>query len=573
MLDTKIINGTLVDGSGNARYRGDVGIRGGRIVALGAIDEDATEIIDATGLIVAPGFVDVHTHYDAQVFWDPTLSPSCYHGVTTVFGGFCGFSIAPLSPESADYLLPMLARVEGMPLESLQQGVPWDWSSFGSYLDRIDGTLALNAGFFAGHSALRRLVMGTRAIGEQASGDDLDAMKQLLDASLREGALGFSTTISVTHNDADGKPVPSRHAAREELLALAAVCREHEGTGLEMVVGDFNDNAVELMADLSLAAQRPINWNVMAINSTAEHEQRMVEKQLAASDYAQRKGARVVALTVPQTMTIRINLLSGFVFDAFPGWNRLFDLAPAERMQKLRDPEFRAYLHERATSKDAAGFAMLARWEYMTVGQVFAAANKSFEGRKIGEIAQELNKTPFDTLVDIALADELKTQFMPLTGGDDAATYALRAKMWLDRHTVIGGSDAGAHLDMIDTFAFSTKVLGKGVREHAVIGLEQAVQQLTQVPAQLMGLRERGELRAGWHADIVLFDPATIGSGPTYTRFDLPAGAGRLYADAIGIRRVLVNGRTIVDDNVYTGATPGTVLRSGRDTRTANLSA
>jgi N-acyl-D-aspartate/D-glutamate deacylase len=338
-----------------------------------------------------------------------------------------------------------------------------------------------------------------------------------------------------------------------------------------MVVGDFNDNAVELMADLSLAAQRPINWNVMAINGTSEHEQRMVEKQLAASDYAEQKGARVVALTVPQTMTIRINLLSGFVFDAFPGWNRLFDLPLAERLQKLREPEFRAYLHERATSKDAAGFAMLARWENMTIGQVFSAANKPFEGRTVGSVAQAQNKAPFDAMIDIALADELKTQFMPLTGGDDAATYALRAKLWLDRHTVIGGSDAGAHLDMIDTFAFSTKVLGKGVREHGVIGLEQAVQQLTQVPAQLMGLRERGELQIGWHADVVLFDPATIGSGPTYTKFDLPAGAGRLYADAIGIERVLVNGRTIVRDNTYTGAKPGTVLRSGRDTRTVNL--
>lgn len=571
MLDTKIINGTVVDGSGNPAYRGDVGIRDGRIVALGSVEEDAREIIDAQGLIVSPGFVDVHTHYDAQVFWDPTLSPSCYHGVTTVFGGFCGFSIAPLTAAAGEYLLPMLARVEGMPLESLQQGVPWDWSSFGSYLDRIDGTLALNAGFFCGHSALRRVVMGERAVGEQADAHDLKALLKLLDTSLREGALGFSTTISATHNDAAGKPVPSRHAAREEMLALAGVCREHEGTALEMVVGDFNANAIDLLTDLSIAARRPINWNVMSINSTADFEQQLVAKQLAASDYAREKGARVVALTVPQTMTIRINLLSGFVFDAFPGWNKLFDLPLAERLIKLRDPAFRDYLHERATSKDAAGFAMLARWENMTIAQVFAGQNKIFEGRKIGEVATQLGKTPFDTLLDIAIADELKTSFMPLTGGDDAETYALRARLWLDERTVIGGSDAGAHLDMIDTFAFSTKVLGKGVREHGVIGLEQAVQQLTQKPAQLMGLRERGELRTGWRADIVLFDLATVGSGPTYTRFDLPAGGGRLYADALGIHRVLVNGHTIVLDNVYTGATPGTVLRSGRDTQTVAL--
>jgi len=353
------------------------------------------------------GYVQLHTHYDAQVFWDPSLSPSCYHGVTTVFGGFCGFSIAPLSPAASEYLMPMLARVEGMPLESLQAGVPWDWTSFGSYLDRIDGTLALNAGFFAGHSALRRVVMGERAVGAQANEHELNAMLQLLDASLREGALGFSTTISATHNDAAGKPVPSRHAAREEMLALAGVCRAHEGTALEMVVGDFNDQAINLLTDLSLAAQRPINWNVLSINSTAEYEQQLVARQLAASDYARDKGARVVALTVPQTMTIRINLLSGFVFDAFPGWNKLFDLPLAERLIKLHEPAFRDYLQERATSKDAAGFAMLARWENMLIAQVFAEQNTPYEGKKIGAVAAQLGKTPLDTLLDIALADEV----------------------------------------------------------------------------------------------------------------------------------------------------------------------
>src|SRR5262245_38584127 len=210
MLDLKITGGTIVDGSGAERFRGDVGLKDGRIVAVGTVTEEAKETGDATGRVVAPGFIDVHTHYDAQVFWDPKLSPSCYHGVTTVIGGFCGFSIAPLTPEAASYIKPMLARVEGMPLETLERAVPWSWGSFGDFLGLIDGKVGLNAGFFAGHSAIRRIVMGERAVGEKATSADLEAMKALLGRSLAEGALGFSTSINATHNDGDGNPVPSR---------------------------------------------------------------------------------------------------------------------------------------------------------------------------------------------------------------------------------------------------------------------------------------------------------------------------------------------------------------------------
>src|SRR5579859_2394045 len=229
MLDLKITGGTIVDGSGRRGFRGDIGIRDGRIAAIGEIAEEARRTLDAAGRIVAPGFIDVHTHYDAQAFWDPTLSPSCYHGVTTIVGGFCGFSIAPLTPEAADYIKPMLARVEGMPLKTLDKAVPWNWSSFGEYLDRIEGRIGLNAGFFVGHSPIRRIVMGSRAVGEEASESDLQAMKALLGKSLSEGALGFSTTISATHNDGDGNPVPSRWASREELIGLAGVVRDHPG--------------------------------------------------------------------------------------------------------------------------------------------------------------------------------------------------------------------------------------------------------------------------------------------------------------------------------------------------------
>jgi N-acyl-D-aspartate/D-glutamate deacylase len=240
MLDLKIVGGTIVDGSGAPRYRGDVGIKDGIIVALGAVGEDARETIDATGKIVAPGFIDVHTHYDAQVFWDPTLSPSCYHGITTVFGGYCGFSIAPMSADAATYLMPMLARVEGMPLDSLKAGVPWNWTTFESYLKQFEGTIAINAGFLAGHSTIRRIVMGPRAVTDRASRAEIDEMKKMLRDAIKQGALGFSTTVSPSHNDADGNPVPSRAASMEEILELYSVIGEYEGTVAEMLPGvDF----------------------------------------------------------------------------------------------------------------------------------------------------------------------------------------------------------------------------------------------------------------------------------------------------------------------------------------------
>jgi len=570
MLDLVIRNGRVVDGSAAPERRADVGIRGDRIAAVGEIREGARQEIDAEGRVVCPGFVDVHTHYDAQVFWDGTCSPSPYHGVTTIVGGNCGFSIAPLSPEAGGYLMRMLARVEGMPLESLEAGVPWDWRSFGEYLERLEGRLAVNAGFMVGHSALRRVVMGERAVGHAASAAEQDAMLALLRRSLAEGGLGFSSTISPTHNDGDGQPVPSRHASRDELIALARAVRDFPGTTLEFLpgVGLFDDEKKRLMADLSLAANRPLNWNVLVPSAGNEE---MVAAQLSATDYARERGAEVVALTVPQAMTIRINLRTGFVFDALPGWAELFQLPVEARKRRLADPSVRRHLDELANSERAGLLRGLARWENMRIVESFTAETKRWEGRTVGELARETGQDPFDAMLDLAIADDLRTSFMPPGAGDRPEDWAVRGRVWRDDRTVIGASDAGAHLDMIDTFAVPTQVLGNGVRRHQVIGLEEAVRQLTDVPARLYGVRERGRLMPGWRADIVVFDPESIACGPTYTRFDLPAGAGRLYADALGIEHVLVNGVEIVRDGKHTGALPGTVLRSGRDTETVEV--
>jgi N-acyl-D-aspartate/D-glutamate deacylase len=570
MLDLKITGGRLVDGTGAPPRSGDVGVRDGRIVALGSVDEDARETLDAAGRVVSPGFVDIHTHYDAQVFWDRIVSPSCYHGVTTVIGGNCGFSIAPLSDTAGDYLMRMLARVEGMPLESLRDGVPWNWCSFGEYLDLLEGKLGVHAGFMVGHSAIRRVVMGERAVGNEATPEELERMVALLRRSIQEGGIGFSTTISPTHNDGDGQPVPSRHASHEEFLALAGAIRDLPGTALEFLpgLGAFSEEIKELMTRVSLAANRPLNWNVLV--PSAENTE-MIEAQLSATDYARARGAEVLALTVPQPLTVRINLYSGFVFDALPGWAELFQLPIAERMQALRDPAKRAQLDADAKSEAAGPLRGLAQWGKMRVDETFEAENAAFRGRSVAEIAEELGKTPFDAMLDLAISEGLRTSFMPPSSGDDDASWKERSRTWHDDRTVVGASDAGAHLDLIDTFAFSTQLLGNGVRKRGLMSVEEGVRQLTDVPARLYGLTQRGQLAEGWHADLVVFDDSRVGCGATYTKLDLPGGAGRLYAEAEGIDHVFVAGTEIVRDGVHTGALPGTVLRSGRDTETVEV--
>jgi N-acyl-D-aspartate/D-glutamate deacylase len=568
MLDLKIAGGTIVDGSGAPRLRGDVGVKDGRIVAIGTLAQEAHKTVDATGRIVAPGFIDVHTHYDAQAFWDPTLSPSCYHGVTTVIGGFCGFSIAPMSPEAADYLMRMLARVEGMPLETLRTAVPWNWRSFGEFLSRIEGRIGLNAGFFAGHSAIRRVVMGERAVGEKSTPEELAKMKALLGESLAEGALGFSTTISPTHNDGEGNPVPSRWADYSEILELGRIVGNYEGTGLELLPGNFNPETIELMADLSVAGNRAVNWNALLLIGRKDRQRAL--HHLAVSDYARSRGGEVIALAPAAPPDVIVNFKIGANIDANPGiWPQLFKWPLEKRMAALRNPDVRRQMAaDVETVPEDSLMKFFARLENFRVVSVGAAKNRKHVGRRIGDIALEEGRRPIDVMLDIALDDDLSAGFATNFGGDDYEGYALRSQLWRDDRTLIGASDAGAHIDQIDTFAYSTTVLEKGVREHGVITLEEAIYQMSDRPARYFGLIDRGLLRPGYHADIVVFDDQAIARGPTYYRYDVPGDQFRVYADAEGIDHVFVNGVEIVRHGEHTGSLPGTVLRSGRDTRT-----
>ena len=572
MLDYLIKGGTLVDGTGAPRCAGNIGIKDGRITAVGDVDEAAKETIDATGKMVSPGFVDVHTHYDAQVFWDPNVSPSSYHGVTSVFAGNCGFSVAPLVPEAGDYLMRLLAKVEGMPLASLQEGVPWNWDSFASYLALLDGKMAINIGFLVGHSAIRRVVMGEDS-GKPATPEQLETMKDLLKTSLAEGGMGFSSSQSATHNDGNGEPVPSRAADNHELIELAGCLKDYPGTLLEFIpsVGVFSEERQQLMTDMSLAAQRSLNWNVMIVTKGTKD---IVKEQLKASDYAAKHGAEVKALTFAQPVSLRINLWSGFGLDSFPGWAAVLALPMEERKVAFSDPAVREKLVRGISHPDVPiVLRATGNFKRMLVEETFSDVNAEYQGRILGEVAVEKGMEPSDLFFDIAVADDLKTTFLPNLGGHDDESWALRGEVWRDDRTLVGASDAGAHVDMIDTFAFSTTLLSEGVRDRGLLTLEEGVHQITDRPARFMGLIERGRLQEGWHADVVIFDEASVGKGPIHTRYDFPAGAGRLYCEANGIDRVFVNGQEIVRDNELTGATPGIVMRSGKDTETVPIPA
>ncbi|MFF4604324.1 amidohydrolase family protein [Streptomyces sp. NPDC001339] len=590
MLDHLIRGATVVDGTGAPSYVADVGIRDGRIAVIapsgarngtgtaagngtGSLAARTSE--DATGRVLAPGFVDPHTHYDAQLFWDPYATPSLHHGVTTVAGGNCGFTLAPLNParpEDADYTRRMMSKVEGMSLVALEEGAPWSWHSFGDYLDALEGRIAVNAGFMVGHCALRRYVMGADAVsGRPPSHSQMAEMLALFHAAMDAGAWGFSTTQSSTHTDGDGRPVASRYAGPDELLALGRAVAAHEGTQIEAIVAGcldrFSDAEIELFVELSAAAGRPLNWNVLTIDAAVPGR---VPRQLGASERARKAGGRVVALTMPILTPMNMSLGTFCALNLIPGWGEILGLPVEQRIARLREPAVQAGMLRHAGSEEAGVFRRLTDFGRYVIGDTYSAANEGLTGRVVQDIAAERGQDPFACLVGICADDRLRTVLWPMPTDNDPASWALRAETWQHEDVLLGGSDAGAHLDRMCGAPYTTRFLGDCLRGRRLAGLEQAVKMLTNDPAHLFGLRERGRVQEGYHADLVLFDPERIDAGPATLVHDLPGDSPRLDSRAIGVNAVWVNGVEAIRDDVVTGAVPGRVLRSGRDTATVS---
>ncbi len=576
MFDLIIKGGTVIDGSGSPGVKADVAVTEGKISEIGIIDPNQAEVIvDAENMIVCPGFIDPHTHYDAQLFWDPHATPSSLHGITSVVMGNCGFSIAPISDTSdADYLGAMLVQVEGMSADALRIGVDWNWSSFEDYLKRLDGNVGVNVAAMVGHCALRRTVMKDDAVKREATENEIEEMQKLLGEALEAGGLGFSTSRSFTHTDGDGLPVPSRIASVEEVLALAEVCEKYPGTTLEWVadgcMNGFSDEEVELMAEMSLRAKRPLNWNVLTVDSARPDD---YKNQINACERVAEKGGRAMALTMPILVGMTMHFHSYCALYKLPGWDEIMTLPHEDKKQKLADPAVRKLLEENAASPEAGVFSRLTGWGKYRIGETFSKENQGLDGRLVSDIARERGTRDFYTLLDIVLADDLKTVLWPGPTDDDPASWLMRQTVWEHEEVMIGGSDAGAHLDRMAGASYPTEWIRDCLSGRKLTSVEKAIEHMTDVPARFFGLVNRGRIEKDFHADLVVFDPERIDAQELKILNDLPGDSPRLYAGSEGIEKVFVNGVLTVDSGKPTEVLSGVILRSGSHTVTNKIPA
>ena len=552
-MDAEIVirGGTVVDGTGAPGYAADVAVAGDRIVGIGAGWRGAREL-DASGQVVAPGFVDVHTHYDAQVFWDPHLTPSSSHGVTTVIAGNCGFSIAPVRPGGNELLARTLQHVEDMSFDTLAAGVPWDaFETFPQYLDAVEQRgVGLNYGCYVGHTAVRLYVMGDEAYERAATADEVAAMQRQVADAMAGGAAGFASSASPTHNGAGGKPVPSRVADLAELAALLEPVRE-AGRGVVALLPGGVIPEHEVFA-LQRRVGRPFTWTALLTIKGLDYH----EGVIARHDAAWADGVEVWPQVSCRPLTFQINLVDPFTLNMRPTFAALIDVPMEQRLAAYRDPAWRAKAWEETSGRQGA---LPVNWAALSVAEM--PAQPELVGRAIVDIADERGVTPLDALLDVALADDLRPRFTSVLANDDPDAIA-----WLlpRDHVLIGLADSGAHVSQLCDACFATDLLGPWVRERGVMPLERAVHKLTGEPAGVYGLDDRGLLAAGRAADVVVFDPATVAPGPLRRVRDFPADGERLVADApVGVTHTLVNGQPIrIDgDQVPDHPLAGVVLR------------
>ncbi|MBM3491615.1 MAG: amidohydrolase family protein [Alphaproteobacteria bacterium] len=557
--DLKIVGGTLVDGTGKPAFQGDVGIKNGRIVALGEAPARAARTIEANDRVVAPGFVDIHTHYDAQVLWDPLLSISPWHGVTTVVMGNCGFGVAPTRPAHRELILRTLEKVEGMSLDALEAGCGRDWpfETFPQYLDFLERRgLAVNAGVLMGHTPLRLHVMGEAATERAASDEEVAEMRRLLQEGLAAGAVGFATSKAGTHVGYDGRPVPSRLAQLDEIFALASVLGEQRRGVIQATVG--RELYIDEFARLARQTGRPITWTALLAGFTlggASHADDLARSQKLAEE-----GLPVYPQVSPRALNFEFQFSAPFPFEPMSVFKAV---AAADRDGKKRiyaDPEFRDAFHARI-AQARGGFDK--RFALTVISQ--CAVEPALEERRLADVARERGKRIVDLALDLALATDLQARFrMPVANHEEDEVLPLLQSPC----TVIGLSDAGAHASQLCDACLPTYMLQRWVREKRAIPLEKAVHMLTGRTAEVFGLADRGLLAPGRPADIVVFDPDSVGCTALRRVHDLPAGADRLVSQAIGIDHVLVNGVPVREANrdavSASGPLPGRVLRGGR---------
>jgi len=554
--DLLITNGTLVDGTGGPRYKGDVAVQGGRIAALGKTDGSAATVIDAAGKIVSPGFVDPHTHYDAQITWDRVLSSSAEHGVTTVVMGNCGVGIAPCKPSDREWLTEDLVTVEGIDKEVLAEGIQWEWETFAEYLNTAERRgSALNLAFLAPITPLRTYVLGAQANERAATPAETQKIAAMLFEAMQAGAWGFTTTANRQHIGHSGKPLAARLASRDELAAYAGVLKQLRRGVIELALtkryATLAEDEEDLLKFLLDSGERPVTWLSLS---------NLVEKPGAAKEILDRVEPLIRRGGIPQILTrpfvFDMNLRRPFMFTEMNTARPLFDAAFEKQMTIYGDPAFRtAFKEELKQSRKWGGVV-----RNTTVVSVVNPDLKKYEGCTVGEIADERGQDPNDAFFDLAVADNLQIKFVVPRANTDPEQLA---DMVRDSRTLIGLSDAGAHLDMLCECGYPTYLLAHWVREKRALSLERAVQRITSEPADFFGFKDRGRLKSGAAADIVIFDENTVSSPlrPTAVK-DLPAGGTRLYCKAEGISRVIVGGQEIYREGRHTGAYPGKVLRS-----------
>jgi len=560
--DLVVKNGTVIDGSGMPRFRADVGVRGGRIATIGRIRESARETIDAEGQIVSPGFVDGHTHMDAQVFWDPIATSSCYHGITTVVMGNCGFTLAPCAEKDKHLVVRNLQRAEDISAAAMEAGIKWAWTTYPEFLETIDALpKGINYAGYVGHSAIRTFVMGERAFDGPATEDDLKAMEHHVRDAIRAGAMGFTTSRSPSHETPDGRPVASRKAEWSEVRRLVGAMGELSaglfeiaGEGVDRKAGDPGVREWHTrLRDLAVESGRPVTFGVFSRRDSPG----TWKKYLDLLDETAAAGGRMFAQAHSRSLSALLSFRTQMPFDRLPLWKEIRKLPLAEQRQKLSDPSLRPKLVEASEARDerrALGTeARQADYNWLYVFDTVEGPHRS-----VAAVARSRNQHPAECMIELALEKNFDLFFlMPVANEDqDIALEIMRHP-----RTVTTFSDSGAHVSQLMDSSLQTHLLYHWVRTKQAFTLERAVHMLTQVPATLWGFHDRGLIREGMAADLVVFDPDTIMAEMPEVVDDLPAGARRLVQRTRGVAATVVNGEVLLRNGKHTGALPGQLLR------------